>query len=224
MLRVNGFWSNMTLGTMQDRNSTNGKSCDGRENLDPERGLYRLVFLPLTLWLLLVIGSSVAAETGADIKPFFGRYEGQSITLQKGNDFQEFDLGVTISPYNGGGFKIEWSTILPSARKTSQRDRKSHSVYFSPYSKRPGLYFSAVKRNMFGHMRPTDPLAGDPYFWAGLAGKTLTVNVLYVTDAIGWEMHIYRRTLTPDGLVTEFQRIRDGFKEEPITGRLKKLD
>ena len=54
-------------------------------------------------------------------------------------------------------------------------------------------------------------MAGEPYAWARINDKTLTVFVMVIADSGDFEIQTYNRTLTPDGgMTTEFSRIRNG--------------
>jgi hypothetical protein len=78
---------------------------------------------------------------------------------------------------------------------------------------------------MFGKQVPIDPISGkDPYYWARIHGKTLSVYNIIINDDGGYEMQVYHRTLVgDDGLKVEFQRIRDGSPQRTVTGVLKRM-
>ena len=72
-------------------------------------------------------------------------------------------------------------------------------------------------------MRPINPLnEGDPFVWATIKGDTLTVYALLITEAGGYELQTYARTLTADGMRLSFTRLRDGQQLKAITGVLLK--
>ena len=45
---------------------------------------------------------------------------------------------------------------------------------------------------------------------------------IIINDDGGYEMQVYHRTLTDDGMRVEFQRIRDGAAQRTVTGVLKR--
>ncbi|MCC2113795.1 MAG: hypothetical protein KDJ16_17290, partial [Hyphomicrobiales bacterium] len=108
---------------------------------------------------------------------------------------------------------------------TDRKPKKTtHAIPFMPYRKREGLFYSAVRRNMFGGMDAVDPLSGEPYFWAGLSGNTLTVSGLYIAEYGGYELQVYKRTLAGGNMEIEFSRIRDGEQLKFINGHLDRID
>ncbi len=171
--------------------------------------------------LFVVLGAGPAAADDFDISKFFGNYIGRSISVV-GEGLSERDLGVMITPFKDDGFTIEWTTII---RYTDRKPKKTtHAIPFMPYRKRVGLYYSAVRRNMFGGMDAVDPLSGEPYFWAGLSGDTLTVSGLYIAEYGGYELQVYKRRLVDGNMDIEFTRIRDGEQLKFITGHLDRID
>ena len=165
--------------------------------------------------------AAMAGKEDARIADFFGNYIGRSISVV-GEGLSERDLGVMVTPYGNGGFTIEWTTVI---RYTDKKPKKTrHLIPFLPYRKRPGLYYAAVRRDMFGGMDAVDPLSGEPYFWAGLSGKILTISGLYIAEYGGYELQVYKRTLVDGGMRIEFSRIRDGKQLKFITGKLDRID
>ena len=174
----------------------------------------------LAACLLLATASSLAAD--AAVSRFFGYYEGVAIS-QPGtageDELQPRDLTVKVGPYHDRGFTVSWTTVI---RKGDGRLKRSeNSVNFEP-AKRHGVYGSAMRRNMFGEEAPMDPLKGEPFVWATVAGDTMTVHSLIITEDGGYEMQSYERHLTDDGMSIEFRRVRDGESLRAVTGELRR--
>jgi hypothetical protein len=176
-------------------------------------------------WLgLFVVAFAVglAAHPVAAADPalasFFGDYTGRSIQAAPDQGLEARDLDVKISA-RGKGFAISWTTVIYRANKPT---RKTYSVEFSG-TERDGVFSSAMRRDVFGHDEPLDPLKGEPYVWARLAGSTLTIFALLITDEGGYEIQTYDRTLTADGLTLRYTRDRNGKVLPPVTGVLKRL-
>lgn len=167
-----------------------------------------------------VIGSAVLPAVAADarLERFFGDFTGRSIQSKSDQGLEPRDLDVKISPH-GKGFIIGWTTVIYRAK---QPTRKTYSVEFSR-TERAGIFASAMRRDVFGHDEPLDPLHGDPYVWARLSGDTLTIFALLITSEGGYEIQTYDRTLTDDGLELRYTRDRDGKILPPVTGSLKRL-
>ena len=53
-------------------------------------------------------------------------------------------------------------------------------------------------------------MKGEPYVWSRIDGDTLSVYSMYVTEAGGYEIQQFDRTLATGGLELEFQNVRDG--------------
>jgi hypothetical protein len=161
-----------------------------------------LVFRVLILGACLQWSGAWAKDA---IDPFVGRYVGQAEFAEGGAQIKR-DLGVTIAKRKEG-FTVNWkaSTSRPSGKVKIAE----HTIDFVP-TKRPNVFMSAMKTNVFGGQVPLDPMQGHPYVWARIDGDTLTVYALYINDDGGYEFQIFDRTLDPKGLRLKFERIRDG--------------
>lgn len=169
--------------------------------------------------MLLLLPSVAAAQT---IDPFIGRFTGTSVQVS-GTDEAKRDLTVEItkSP-DGKGFLVMWKTTI---HKASGKDEEQppDKVRFVP-TRRDAIYSAASRQDMFGKQVPIDPISGkDPYYWARISGKTLSVFNIIINDDGGYEMQVYHRTLTEDGMKVEFQRVRDGVAQRTVTGLLKRM-
>ena len=148
-------------------------------------------------------------------RAFVGEYVGRS--LQAPNEpLSPRDLNIKISRRGENGFTLEWTTLI---RDRSGQRRQSYSIDFSP-SERAGIFSSAMHRDTFGHSEPLDPLKGEPYVWANISGPTLTVHALMITEDGGYEIQVYRRTLTASGMALEFSRNRNGQELKTVYGVL----
>lgn len=171
--------------------------------------------------LAFAIWPAVAAAQG--IEPFVGRFTGTSVQLS-GKDESKRDLTVEItkSP-DGKGFLVLWRTVIHKASGKDE-EQPADRVRFVP-TRRDGIYSAASRQDMFGKQVPIDPISGkDPYYWARIRDKTLSVFNIIINDDGGYEMQVYHRTLTDDGgMKVEFQRIRDGVPQRTVTGILKRV-
>lgn len=171
--------------------------------------------IALASFLVMVFAAGAAGAQDRPIEDFFGSYVGRSISVI-GEGLSQRDLNVTIKKHKDG-FTLDWSTV--TRRHDGKMRSKSYSINFRP-TKRPGIFASAMRNNVFGGAEPLDPLKGDPYVWAGIQGDTLTVHAMLITDDGGYEMQVYERTLTEDGMFLKFSRNRDGVQAKFITGTL----
>jgi hypothetical protein len=160
---------------------------------------------------------------GADAVPtgfekFYGEWVGSAVSDTTG-EIAPRDIRATIGA-KGTGFSISWVLVI---HKATGKDKRSElSVSFQP-TKRPNIYSSAMRVDMFGNAAPLDPLRGDPYMWARIEGSVLTIYALIITDAGGYEMHTYERTLTPAGVMKlNYFRVVNGEVLRAVTGTLKR--
>ncbi|RKZ35305.1 MAG: hypothetical protein DRQ37_06710 [Gammaproteobacteria bacterium] len=159
---------------------------------------------------------SQASSDPTDI--FYGVYEGTA-GATKSSGLSKPELKVVIRPRDKG-FAVEWATVTKKA--DGRTKRKNYAINFET-TRRPNIYGSGMRRNMFGKAVPLDPLKGDPYVWAKIAGKTLTVYAMLVNDDGGYEMQVYERTRTESGLDLKFTRVSDGQPVRVFHGKLTKV-
>jgi hypothetical protein len=180
---------------------------------------FRLLFL-LAAGFLIFPAVSAGAANAVGIEAFYGRYTGQAIsTMEEG--ISKRDLSVRIIDAGKGSFTLDWITF--TRKEDGRRKRKSYSITFRP-TKRGNVYGSAMRSDKFGNAMPLDPLKGEPYVWARIQDKTLTVHALHITEDGGYEMQVYDRTLTDDGLQLRFSRVNNGEQLKLITGTLVRFD
>jgi len=169
------------------------------------RKMKNIVFVTLSL-TILAWGKAFADHD--PYQKFFGEYSGETAYELDGVEYKR-DLSVSISPVEDG-FNVAWKTT--THKPASKPKEKSYSIDFVS-TDREHVYSSAMKANLFGGREALDPMKGDPYVWARVNGTTLTVYALLVTNDGGYDMLVYTRTLTADGLDLEFTRLRDN---EPL--------
>ncbi len=184
------------------------------------RRLNGVAFAVLTTALLLMPLAAQAESKAGSLKDFFGTWVGRSISVQ-GEGLSDRDFEVTIGPHLKDGFSLQWTTVI----RYKHKDTKLvfHEVVFKPYRPRPGFYSSAVRKDSFGKWVAANPLSGAPYVWASLEGRTLKVTALYVHADGGYELQVFKRTLTGDGMESRFERVRDGVQLRLITGKLERV-
>ena len=146
---------------------------------------------------------------------FLGDYAGTAETIIDGNKVNR-NLEISISETKNG-FKVDWSTT--TLKPSGKYKKKNYSIKFLP-TQRKNIFSSAMKTNLFGGQTAMDPMKGHPYVWARIVDQTLTIYALHVTDDGGYELQIYDRTLTKEGLDLKFARIRDGKPTRDIRGSM----
>lgn len=163
----------------------------------------------------LILLAPICAQAEA-IDPFVGDYHGRTIQHAEG-ELQARDLDVKIVNTDLG-FIVDWSTLI---HKPDGREKTvSLSIEFFD-TERPGIFGSAMRSGLFGKRIPNDPLQGQPFFWARIVDKTLTIHALYILDDGGYEMQVYERTLDENNdLDLVFKRFRNGKQIRDVTGEL----
>jgi len=181
--------------------------------------IMRVVTVTVMIWMAcLVVVASPSSAADAALSQFFGEYVGHA-TQAPNEPLAPRDLSIKIRPHGSDSFTLEWTTVILRADGPK---RQSYTVDFSP-SERRNIYSSAMHRDLFGQSEPLDPLKGDPYLWARINDRTLTVYAMLIADDGGYEMQIYERTLTEGGMLLKFSRNRNGRELKTITGLLSRV-
>jgi hypothetical protein len=184
----------------------------------PTPGRAVMKSIPTRLAGIVVLASLLAVPAWAGIERFYGEYQGEAVVGEVG-EVAPRDLSVRIDPANGG-FRVRWTAVIH--RADGEQRRRDLDVIFRP-SARAGIYRSAMRRDMFGHDVPLDPMRGEPYVWARLAGDALTVHAMLITEEGGYEMQVYERRLIEDGLSLSYRRVRDGEVLRTVHGHLRRV-
>ena len=206
--------SSLRLGFVAEK--TNGMSDRYPERWPVMRAVHTLLIL---LVLACLFGARPATARDQSIDAFFGTYEGTSIS-DTTEGLSARDMKVSIAPTKRG-FNVTWNTTTHKA--DGRLKVKTYSIDFEP-TKRKGIFGSEMRRNKFGDRVPLDPLGGAPYVWARIIGNVLTVYSLHITIEGSYEMQVYHRTRTEEGLSIKFTRFSEGEPMKVITGTLTKLD
>ncbi len=162
----------------------------------------------------------VAAVQAADrpIEDFYGEYAGRSVSASA-DKLKKRDINVEIKSIRRG-FNVSWTTV--TFRKGGKARRKSYTIDFRK-TKRSGIFQSAMRQDVFGNRTPNDPMRGDPYVWARIRGDTLSVYALIVTSDGSYDMQVYNRTLSPNGMALDFKRFLEGQEIKSVTGELQRI-
>lgn len=132
----------------------------------------------------------------AELSQFVGTYSG-SVEIARadgGSDNRDMSVDIRLTEE---GFLLGWTSI--TEKKDGRRKTKTYKIEFQP-SARDGVFSAAMKRNVFGHQVPLDPMAGEPFVWGRVTGDTLTVFSLFIHPNGDYEMQQYDRTLAEGGL------------------------
>lgn len=171
---------------------------------------------PLVVLVMMVLLSRPVFA--ADVTPFVGDYIGSAEVVDADGTSTPRDMSVSIAETEMG-FSVGWKTT--TYKLDGRVKEQAFSVEFRP-SDRRHVYSAAMKRNVFGHEVPLDPMKGEPFVWGRIEGDTLTVFSLFIDENGGYELQQYDRSLAEGGLNLSFSRFRDGQKSRSVETFLKK--
>lgn len=178
----------------------------------------RLQSLVIGLALVWAVGIQGAGAADRAIEDFYGEFTGRTVSADAG-EVKARDINVKIEEIRRG-FNVSWTTV--TLRKGGKAKRKIYSIDFRK-TKRGNIYQSAMRKDVFGNRAPNDPLKGDPYVWARIRGNTLSVYALIVTPDGSYDMQVYDRTLTENGMNLDFKRFLEGQEVKSIKGELQRI-
>jgi hypothetical protein len=176
----------------------------------------RLAALLLATALLLLPASLRAAE----LADFFGVYVGTAEAEDLPDGPTELrDMDVIIQGFKEGGFRIDWVNVslVDGRRDVPGVKRRAIGVLFEPSSDQD-FFVEVQENNPFRVREETQPMQGDPVRWARIDGDTLQVCSFVVLDDGRYELQVYDRILTEDGMDIVFERIIDGEVVRRVVG------
>ena len=166
----------------------------------------------------LIFAISGTAAQANDIAKFFGHFKGSGISENADSIYFAVsvrDLDVVITPVDGGGFSIDWTTVTreggdPDNPKVK---KKQTTIAFHP-TDRPGV-FRADEQG--------DPLDGSPVWWSRIDGTSLYTYMMLIEENGSWQVQKYVRTVSGTGMTLTFERIFDGEQTRQVKARLVKI-
>ncbi len=170
------------------------------------------------LWAAVLLMFFGGAAFASDIAPFVGDYVGSANVVDADGTSVPRDMSVSIQETDHG-FNVSWKTVTYKA--DGRVKERAFSVDFRP-SARDHIYSAAMKRNVFGHEVPLDPMKGEPFVWGRIVGDTLTVFSLFIDHEGEYELQQYDRTLAEGGLNLSFSRFSDGREARSVDTFLEK--
>ena len=179
------------------------------------RPLKLFVFSLSALIFGVFLGLQVQA---ADITPFVGDYVGSANLVEQDGTETPRDMSVSVEEIKNG-FNVSWTTT--TYRGDGRIKEQSFSIDFYP-TERPDVFSAAMRRNVFGHEVPLDPMQGEPFVWGRIDGDTLTVFSLFIGETGDYELQQFDRTLAEGGLNLSFSRFRNGVKSRSVDTFLEK--
>ncbi len=180
----------------------------------PQALFIALYALTVSFWMVVL--ALQAAASG--ITPFVGDYVGSAELVDADGTSTPRDMSVSISELKTG-FNVSWSTT--TYKSDGRVKEQKYSIDFRP-TDRNEVFSAAMKRDVFGHEVPLNPMKGEPFVWGRIKGDTLTVFSLFIDDNGGYELQQFDRTLADGGLDLSFSRFRNGEKSRSVETFLKR--
>jgi hypothetical protein len=171
----------------------------------------------------LALGSATASAADPTIEDFDGVWRGTELRIS--GDAQELalepaDLDVQIESERDG-FRISWTGL---ARQDGVLAPQKIDAGFRA-TDRPGIYaFEPGGSSFFGLFASPatgNPLEGETLLWARLAGPTLTVYSLAITDSGDFGLDRYARTLLEGGLDVQYTHRISNNRVVTVEGHVK---
>jgi len=158
---------------------------------------------------------NITAFADVGIKAFEGHWEGNAVS--KSSTSVNFaitnrDMDVEFRPQKDNSFTLTWRTLLRQNGAPESPDAvlKETTRTYVP-AKGANTWHSAQKGNVYN---------GDTVSWATLKGQEIVVYSMVLNTKGGYDMHIYKRTLTGLGMKLEFKAMRDGSLRRTAKGTL----
>ena len=176
-----------------------------------------ITVLGMILGLVLLSPPDARADD-LGISAFYGHWKGSALSQSEISLYFQLtarDIDVKVGPLDGGGFRLTWATVQRQKGDPDQPKEtlKTTTVDFVPTT-RAGVWRTTATN---------DPMSGHPYVWARLAKTTLSVYSMGITVDGAYEMQVYKRTLTPQGMKLVFTRVVDGETVRRAEGQLIKF-
>lgn len=211
-----------------------------------------LSFRPMTRLSGLIVGSLFLLLAGpghaadAAVESFFGVYQGET-TYLTATGAKKRAISVSFRSYPEAmpgvdGVELSWTTLSKRADNTWRS--KTHEAVFVPADE-AGTIFVAVKSSGSAEdisrleaeedgkadgdhsakpRSPGDPRGTAPYLWGRIKENTFSVYVVVVAEDGGYEVQVYDRTLTDEGMTLVYSRNRAGEHLKLLEAFLKRKE
>jgi len=182
----------------------------------------RLVLAAYAAVLIAMTAASPADAQGQrgqsqdlSIAAFFGTFAGSGATTGADASIVGVtprDLDVKIEPSGNGGFTATWTTVLQVGGPRGEVRRRTATQSFVP----------AGRPHQFRATDSGDPVKGEMLSWARIRRTTLYIYEMTVLEDGRYDMQVYARTLTGNGMQLAYTRSRDGEQRRAVNARLVK--
>ncbi|MEH6402083.1 MAG: hypothetical protein V7750_01845 [Sneathiella sp.] len=169
----------------------------------------------IVFFIVGLLAGNSAAFADVGIKAFEGRWEGNAVSESSTSvnfALTSRDMDVEFRPKKDNSFTLTWRTLLrqngtPEAPKAVLKETTR-------------TYIPAKGTNKWHSAQKGDVYKGDAVSWATLKGQEMTVYSMVLDKKGGYDMLIYKRTLTGLGMKLEFKAMRNGNLRRTASGTL----
>ena len=157
----------------------------------------------------------------ADLKPLFGMFVGRAEEVDLSNHTKEQrDIDIVIAPYQRNGLKVEWTnvTLVDGRRDVPGVKRREDEMLLVPAPDR-SFFLAGVGYDPFRDRGELDPIKGDPLRWGKVEAGILGIYSFQIQDDGRYELQVYERRPTEEGIALNYERIDDGEVARRMTGR-----
>lgn len=174
----------------------------------------------------LALASGLAAAAAWADDPLLGQFVGRAVELDlRDGSKLERDIDIVITAEEDGSLRVAWTnvTLVDGRRDVPGVKRRSDEVLLTPAPDR-GFFLAGTAYDPFQKKRDLDPVHGDALRWGRRQGDALEVYSFVILPDGSYELQVYERRPTPEGLELAFERIDDGAVVKRMTGRAVRAD
>jgi hypothetical protein len=176
--------------------------------------------LRLSLVAVTLAGPAARAQP-PELEPLIGTFVGRAeqVDLTSGAREQR-DIDIVITPYAEDGLKVSWTnvTLVDGRRDVPGVKRRSDEMLLVPAPDR-AFYLAGVNYDPFQARGETNPIAGDPLRWGVARNASLDVYSFAILEDGRYELQVFERRPTEEGIALGFDRIVDGELVRHLEGR-----
>lgn len=208
------------------------------------RLMNKLRGLVLGLSVLLFAGPGYAAD--APVDAFFGVFQGET-TFLTATGAKKRGISVSFSPVSEAmpgidGVEVSWTTL--SKRADGTFNSKTHEAVFVPADEAETIFVATKSSGSAEDISkleegqddkkdgdkaaasrsPIDPRGTAPYLWGRIKDNTFSIYVVVVAEDGGYEVQVYNRTLTKEGMTLVYSRNRAGEHLKLLEAFLKRKE
>lgn len=171
-----------------------------------------------------MVAAAAPAWAQAAIEDFAGTYVGRAQVLDgDGQVEEERDMDIMIET-TSDGFTIDWINVslVDGRRDVPGVERRAVSLTFREDS--PGRFVVERRRSLFERRKEGNMFDGAPISWARLEDNKLGVFTLVVLNDGAYELQVYERILTDEGIDIDFVRLDEGVPARRIKGHTVRVE